>query len=105
MKKTILITLIALLLVGCGESRPFVGYLVCKEYIKHHMSNEQSKLIQEASLFGVAVNPHMLRKRREPKLIPSEWRFYVANKYGTRCFNVDSMTYLKYNLGDKLIFN
>jgi hypothetical protein len=41
----------------------------------------------------------------KPHYVPSEWRFYVANKYGTRCFNVDSMTYLKYNIGDKLIFN
>jgi hypothetical protein len=100
MKKTILITLIALLLVGCVESQPFVGYLVCKEYIKHHMSNEEPKIIQQAAVFiqRPYVNP-------KPHYVPSEWRFYVANKYGTRCFNVDSMTYLKYNIGDKLIFN
>lgn len=100
MKKTILIILIAFLLVGCGESQPFVGYLVCKEHIKHHMSNEEPKIIQQAVV--IIPRPHV---RKKPKHVPSEWKFYVANKYGTRCFNVDSMTYLKYNIGDKLIFN
>lgn len=102
MKKTILIILIALLLVGCRESRPFVGYLVCKEYVKHHMSNERPNVIQQAIV--VPVNPALYTTRR-PKHIPSEWKFYVANKFSTRCFNVDSITYLKYNLGDKLTFN
>lgn len=100
MKKTILIILIALLLVGCGESQPFVGYLVCKEYVKHHMSNEEPMIIQQAAV--IFPRPYV---RKKPKHVPTEWKFYVANKYGTRCFNVDSMTYLKYNIGDKLMFN
>lgn len=101
MKITTPIILFALLLVGCEiqPRQPFVGYLVCKEYVKHHMSNEEPNIIQQAVVFVPRI-PH----RPKPKQIPSEWKFYVANKYGTKCFNVDSMTYLKCNIGDKLTF-
>ena len=96
MKKILAIALIALL-TSC-ESQPFTGFLVCKEQVKHHMSNERPKIIQQA----VIVVPRPAIHRSKPRHIPSEWKFYVANKYGTRCFNVDSMTYQRYKVGDRI---
>lgn len=104
MKKFILLLFIAAMLSSCVE-KPFRGFLVHKECIKYHMSNERPKVIQEASLFGVVVNPHLFRTRRKPKLIPSEWRFYVANRNGVYLFKVDSLTYLKYKCGDRIVMN
>ena len=41
--------------------------------------------------------------RRVPKLVPSEWKFYVANKYSVRVFFVDSVTYTTHHIGDRII--
>ena len=99
MKKTIVLMALIALLTSC-ESQPFTGFLVCKEYIKHHMSNERPKVIQQA-----VVHVPVFPRRSKPKHVPSEWRFYVANKYGTRFFKVDSMTYQRFKVGDRITMN
>ena len=38
-----------------------------------------------------------------PQLVPSEWKFYVANKYAVRVFYVDSVTYTKHHVGERII--
>ena len=104
MKKILLLLLLMVVFTSC-EEKPFTGYLVHKEYVKYHMSNESPKITYEASLFGIVVVPHVHRPSQKPKFVPSEWKFYVANKYGVRTFKVDSLTYLKYKCGTRMTFN
>nr|DAF03170.1 MAG TPA: protein of unknown function (DUF4969) [Caudoviricetes sp.] len=79
-KVTLAIALLAVL-ASC-ESKPFKGIIVCKEYVKAH---------------------YVRRPKQAPQLSPSEWKFYVANKYAVREFSVDSITYTKHHVGERII--
>lgn len=81
MIRTILAIGLLAVLVGC-EPKPFKGIIVCKEYVKAH---------------------YVQRPRQAPQLLPSEWKFYVANKYTVREFIVDSVTYTKHHVGERII--
>ena len=100
MIRTILAIVLLTMLVGC-EPRPFKGIIVCKEYVKAHMDNEEAHVVEEATFVPrVHYVPH---PRRVPQLVPSEWKFYVANKYSVRVFFVDSVTYTKHYVGERII--
>lgn len=100
MIRTILAIALLAVLVGC-EPRPFKGIIVCKEYVKAHMDNEDAHVVEEATFVPrVHYVPH---PRRVPQLVPSEWKFYVANKYSVRVFSVDSVTYTKHHIGEKIV--
>ena len=93
MKKKLFISISLLaILAGCNP-KPFKGFLVCKEYVPGHMDDEHAKTVQEAYVY-VPFIP-----------IPSEWHFYVANKYGVRDFKVDSLTYLRHKVGKRIVMN
>lgn len=100
MIRTILVTGLLAMQVGC-KPKPFKGIIVCKEYIKAHMDNEEAHVVEEA-MFAPRVHyvPH---PRHVPQLVPSEWKFYVASKYAVREFSVDSITYTKHHVGEKII--
>lgn len=101
MKKKLFISISLLaILAGCNP-KPFKGFLVCKEYIPGHMDDEHAKTVQEAYVPVPVVCP----RRHEPEYIPSEWKFYVANKHGVRVFNVDSLTYTKHKVGERIAMN
>lgn len=100
MKKVFIIIALLATLTGCKEN-PCTGFLVHKEYIKHHLSNETPKVVYEASMVYVPRVP-IVHRRSRPCHIPSEWKFYVANKRGVWCFNVDSLTYQKFKCGDRI---
>lgn len=100
MNKIILVIGLLCLLVGC-ESKPFKGIIVYKEYIKAHMDNEEAHAVEEAT-FVPRVH-YVPRPRRVPQLVPSEWKFYVANKYAVRVFYVDSVTYTKHHVGERIV--
>lgn len=100
MIRTILAIVLLIMLVGC-EPRPFKGIIVCKEYVKAHMSNEEAHVVEEA-MFAPRAH-YVPRPRRVPQLVPSEWKFYVANKYAVRVFYVDSVTYTKHHVGERII--
>lgn len=100
MKKIILAFSLLTVLSGC-KTKPFKGFLVCKEYIPGHMDDKQPKSIQEAYVYVPVVYP----RTHEPEYVPSEWHFYVANKYGVRDFQVDSLTYLRHKVGERIIMN
>ena len=103
MKKKLIISISLLaILAGCNP-KPFKGFLVCKEYIPGHMDDEHAKTVQEAYVH-VPV-PVVCPRRHEPEYIPSEWHFYVANKYGVRDFKVDSLTYLRHKVGERIVMN
>lgn len=100
MIRTILAIGLLAMLVGC-EPKPFKGMIVCKEYIKGHMDNEEAHVVEEATIVPRVhyVPPH----RHVPQFMPSEWKLYVANKYAVREFSVDSITYTKHHVGEKII--
>ena len=87
--------------IRAKESKARAGYDVeCsyfKEYVPGHMDDKKVQSVQEAIVF-VPI-PHM----PEPEYIPSEWNFYVANKNGVRVFNVDSLTYLRHKVGERIV--
>lgn len=99
MIRTILAIGLLAVLVGC-EPKPFKGIIVYKEYIKAHMDNEEAHIVEEAA-FVPRVH-YVARPRRVPKLVPSEWKFYVANKYAVIEFSVDSITYTKHHVGERI---
>lgn len=100
MKKIILAFSLLAVLSGC-KTKPFKGFLVCKEYIKGHIDDEQPHIHQEAIVYVPVVPP----RRHEPEYIPSAWIFYVANKDGVRRFNVDSLTYTRHKVGERITMN
>lgn len=101
MKKKLFISISLLaILAGCNP-KPFKGFLVCKEFIPGHMDDEYTKTVQEAYVYVPVVSP----RRHEPEYIPSEWHFYVANKNGVRDFKVDSLTYLRHKVGERIVMN
>ena len=102
MKKAFIIALLAIL-TGC-ENKPYEGLLVHKEYVQYHWSNETPKVVNEAAVIYVPHVP-VVPRRHKPHFIPSEWKFYVANKHGVRTFNVDSLTYCKFKVGDRVVMN
>lgn len=99
-RKVILAIVLLAVLASC-ESKPFKGIIVCKEYVKTHMSNEEAHVVEEAAFVPRAH--YVPRPRRVPQLVPSEWKLYVANKYTVREFIVDSVTYTKHHVGERII--
>lgn len=100
MKKFILVFSLLVVLSSC-ETKPFKGFLVCKEYVPGHMDDEHAKTVQEAYVY-VPIVP---MRRHEPEYVPSEWHFYVANKHGVRVFSVDSLTYTRHKVGERIVMN
>ena len=98
MIRTILAIGLLAVLVGC-EPKPFKGIIVYKEYIKAHMDNEEAHVVEEAAFVPRVFYPHHMHV---PKLVPSEWKFYVASKYAVREFSVDSLTYTRHRVGERI---
>ena len=66
------------------------------------MSDEKPYTMQEAYV-PVPVPVYMFQD--EPEYVPSVWHFYVANKDAVRCFNVDSLTYTRHKVGERIVMN
>ena len=64
------------------------------------MDDEQPHIQQEAAVY-VPVVPRI----HTPEYVPSAWIFYVANKDGVRRFNVDSLTYTRHKVGERITMN
>ena len=102
MKKKLFISISLLaILAGCTP-KPFKGFLVCKEFIPGHMDDEYAKTVQEAYVY-VPFIP--MRRHDTPEYVPFAWKFYVANKHGVRVFSVDSLTYTKHKVGERIAMN
>ncbi|WP_232504135.1 hypothetical protein [Hoylesella timonensis] len=100
MNKILLTFILLTALSGC-KPKPFKGFLVCKEYIQGHMDNVSVEPIQEAYVSVHVAVPRI----HTHKYIPSEWIFYVANKDCVLRFNVDSLTYIKHRVGERIVMN
>ena len=66
------------------------------------MDDVSVKPIQEAY---VNVPVVVVPTSDTPEHIPSEWIFYVANKDCVLRFNVDSLTYIRHRVGERIIMN
>lgn len=99
-KKLIISISLLAILAGCNP-KPFKGFLVCKEFIPGHMDDKHVQSVQEAYVYVPVVHP----RRHEPEYIPSAWKFYVANKRCVREFSVDSLTYTKHKVGERIVMN
>lgn len=100
MKKIILALSLLAVLSGC-KTKPFKGFLVCKEYVKGHMSDEREQFFKVVSIHF----PDVPSIHHSPEYIPSTWIFYLANKDGVRRFNVDSLTYTRHKVGERITMN
>lgn len=102
MKKIIVCLLCLAIFSGC-DPKPFTGYIVCKEYTPGHMDDKKVNPIQEAIV--IPVRPIVVPHRHKPKWVNSKWVVYVANKNTVRSFNVDSLSFIGFRLGQKISFN
>lgn len=94
----ILFYLVVALLVSCTH-KPFTGYLVCKEFIPKHMSNEDEKPIIYAA---VPFRPVIIPQHKKPKLVEDQFNWYVDNKYSVNRFTVSRKKFHSKRLGDKI---
>lgn len=89
-----------ILLVACErERKDFTGYVVGKEFVKHHMSDEATDAAVECT---VIVPPMGVHKKPEPVFMPTLWILYVANKSGVIAHKTDSINYMVYSCGSRI---
>lgn len=103
MKKVVF--LFALLLLTACNSAPIKGFVVAKVWIKGHMDNERGKEVEEASVIIPVVSPYcyyLLFHHHEPEYVPSKFTLFVANKRRVHEVNVDSLTYMKTKVGQRI---
>ena len=102
-KKKLIISIGLLAVLWSCKKQPFRGFLVCKEYTHGHMDDTEPIVVQEATFVPVrsVIVPH----RHVPQYVPSSWIFYVANKDGVRRFDVDSLTYTRHKVGERIVMD
>lgn len=82
------------------EPTNFTGYLVAKEYVPAHMSNQTVAPVRAA---GVVIVPHPIHVHRtppKPHRISAKWYWYVANKYEVVELQVDSARFNTHLCGE-----
>lgn len=75
---------------GCKSDKPFTGIIVDKEYIPIHRESR-------TRLIGKIIQSYRVT-------VPSAWKVFVANRDAVRCFEVDSMKYESYKIGERYTF-
>jgi hypothetical protein len=93
---------VCLVFASC-DSTPFTGYIVHKTWIKAHMDNEYPVEINKGGYVPV-FHPVPVQHRHTPIKINSEFIIYVANKDEVRAINVDSITWFKTEICQKITF-
>lgn len=89
---------ICLLLASCNQD-PFTGYVVGKEYEEGHFccSENHKKVLESVIVVPPRPAPahhHVWEKSRHT--------IFVANTQTVNQYNVDSLEYLKYKLGQRV---
>ncbi len=101
MRKILLIIVIASLFSCEDEPKTFKGYIVCKEYVPEHMSNETPPRYNYA-----AVVPHpVIVHQTPPHKVEAEYVWYLANKYEVKSFRVNKGLFNKYKCGTLIHWN
>lgn len=98
MKKAIIrhIILLVLLILGiaffisCKNNEPFTGIIVDKNYISIHRETR-------TRIIGKMIQSYRVT-------VPSKWKVFLANRDAVRCFEVDSMKYESYKIGERYTF-
>ncbi|GAB6977141.1 membrane lipoprotein lipid attachment site-containing protein [Prevotella falsenii] len=105
MKKVIFFIFALFLLAACGK-KEIHGFVVAKVWIKGHMDNERGKEVEEASIIVPVVPPpnchYFLFHHRKPEYVPSKFTLFVANKRRVHDVDVDSLTYIKTKVGQRI---
>lgn len=98
MKKVVFFVFALFLLAACGK-KEIHGFVVAKVWIKGHMDDERAQEVEEASVIIPVVRPH----HHEPEFVPSRFTLFVANKRWVHEVNVDSLTYIKTKVGQRIM--
>ena len=99
MKKLLLAAVLIGMISGCVQY-PIIGYVVCKEHVLEHMSNEDARVISEASMIYIPVTPQV--HSTPPSRVPEKYIIYVANKQCIRDIHVSPKTFKMFKLADKV---
>lgn len=96
--KKILIAVLLIVFISSCENKPHIGYIVCKEYVPEHMSNEQKTIYVEAS-----YAPHIIIiSHSSPHKINERYILYVANKDEVRATNVSKKAFDYFKIKNKV---
>lgn len=87
-------------LTACTPEEPhtYKGFIVHKEYVPAHMSNETPQTTQQASYMPI------IHTAQSPHYVGSAWAMWVANKEDTRIVHTDSLTWTQYQCGQRYSF-
>ena len=99
--KIILITLSLSTFISC-EIKPFIGYIIYKDFIPEHMSDVTGN-IKRSAYIPVHIQPIRTTKSK-PHLINDKYIFHVANIDEVRAFTVSEETFGKFKKFDKVKF-
>lgn len=86
------------ILSGCTKESSKV-FLVGKEYIPGYVDNDHVAVVRESYMH---ISADTTRKWIY-RYVPSEWYFYISDSGEVRQFRVDSLTYTKHKVGEKII--
>lgn len=98
MKQFILAFCLSIFLSGC-KTKPSKGFLVGKEYIPGYVDNDHVAVVRESYMY---ISADTTRKWIY-RYVPSKWYFYISDSGEVRQFRVDSLTYTKHKVGEKII--
>lgn len=102
-KLCILLTIIIFLAFISCTREPFTGYIIYKECVEVHWSNEEPKKICESNVFDftlVAI----------PDIFGASWektnfKVWIANRENIRVFKIDSLSWYSVKCGDKVTYD
>jgi hypothetical protein len=69
MNRLLLATFLVAIMSSC-VNYPIIGYVVCKEHVLQHMSNENAHVVSEASMVYIPVAPHV--HHSPPSVVPDK---------------------------------
>lgn len=98
MKQLILALCLSIFLSGCTKESS-KGFLVGKEYIPGYIDNDHVAVVRESYMH---ISADTTRKWIY-RYVPSEWYFYISDSGEVRQFRVDSLTYTKHKVSEKII--
>jgi PBP1b-binding outer membrane lipoprotein LpoB len=102
MKKIFSVVVIVLMLSGCHvKPKPFIGYLVAKEYTPEHMCHDN---VKTHSFAAAVIVPHVVHvPKHSHQKVEEQFVWYVANKNAVRKFRVSLEMFHTQKCGDIVI--
>ena len=91
--------IILLLVLSSCTNNPFIGYIVCKEYVPTHMSNEKPTRYVEASYMPHCI---IIINNPAPHKINETYFLFVANKDDVKGILVSKKVFDHYKIGTKI---